>query len=205
MNIKALVFDIGDVVIFEPASEAREILCKKFNINQNEFKDYAIRNLKLSHIGKLNGEQFFRGLINELRLKISARELVNEWILARNETCSWNFPVVEFIEKIKGKYLLVSFTNSTFLNDSVDIRKRVYNFFDLNLISQERGLYKPDLPFYELLVSELKLKGVAPQEILFIDDREENLIPAKNLGINTLLFDNKVNIEEEVKRFGVNV
>ena len=205
MTIKAVIFDIGGVVLFEPANEAREILCKKFNIDPVKFKEYAKKSIGMSHIGKLSGEDFFGGLVEEFNLKTNAEELMNEWIFARNKTCSWNSPILELIERIRGRYLLVSFTNSTFLNDLVETRKRVYTLFDLNLVSQERGLRKPDLQFYELLVAELKSRKIEPNEALLIDDRDENLKPAEMLGIRTLLFDDKVNIEEKIKEFEVNI
>ena len=50
--------------------------------------------------------------------------------------------------------------------------------------------------FYQKVQKESLIN---PDEILFIDDKEENLIEPKNLGWNTVLFD-RLNAEEGVNK-----
>ena len=58
-------------------------------------------------------------------------------------------------------------------------------WFDDVVISQEVNLAKPDREIYELACSRL---GVAPTEVVFIDDRERNLSPARELGMQAILY-----------------
>jgi len=48
--IKSIIFDVGDVLIFENAIKSRKRVSSKFNISLIKFKEYAKENLKLSHI-----------------------------------------------------------------------------------------------------------------------------------------------------------
>ena len=52
-------------------------------------------------------------------------------------------------------------------------------------LSYQLGLIKPDIALFKLVQTE---SGVNPEEILFIDDKSENLIAPTNLGWKTILF-----------------
>jgi HAD superfamily hydrolase (TIGR01509 family) len=54
--------------------------------------------------------------------------------------------------------------------------------FDHLILSCERKLAKPS---EELMVQALDLSGVKAEEAVFIDDKPENLLPAKDIGIRT--------------------
>jgi len=47
------------------------------------------------------------------------------------------------------------------------------------------GVRKPELKIYDIIVSKLSLN---PNEILFIDDRIENILAANQIGINTIQY-----------------
>ena len=52
------------------------------------------------------------------------------------------------------------------------------------VVSSEVGIRKPDSAIYELAAAKL---GRAPTECVFIDDVEINLVPARSLGMETIL------------------
>ena len=58
-------------------------------------------------------------------------------------------------------------------------------FFSGHHLSWEVGARKPDPDYYRGVLARI---GVAPGELLFIDDRERNLAAAAALGIRTLPF-----------------
>ena len=69
MVIRAVVFDVGDVVVDESGVEARDYIAKKYGFIAKDFWEYAKRNLKMSYRGLLSAENFFDGLIAELKLE----------------------------------------------------------------------------------------------------------------------------------------
>jgi glucose-1-phosphatase len=54
-----------------------------------------------------------------------------------------------------------------------------------NFYSYEIGLHKPDARIYEFVCSELKMK---PSDVLFLDDRIENVQGAQQVGMKALQF-----------------
>ena len=60
----------------------------------------------------------------------------------------------------------------------------VGDIFDARVISAQEGMRKPDPRIYPLAAERM---GLAPAEIVFVDDLGFNLKPAKQLGMTTVL------------------
>jgi 2-haloacid dehalogenase len=78
--------------------------------------------------------------------------------------------------------------------------KVVHPFFNTltgTVISGEEKVCKPDLKIYQILLERYQL---TPEECIFIDDRQENLEPAKRLGMETVLFQSAQQVREDLCR-----
>ena len=204
--IKAIVFDTGGVLINEIAGEAREMVAKKFGFSGDDFGKVSKKYLNNSYTGG-HYNSFFQKVVEELNLSVSYKELVDEWLNVREKTSSVNEDIKKMIIKLKKKYLIGMLSNSTILNEKVSARKSVLSLFDddLRIFSFECGFRKPDKKIYDILLERLEKRGILPEETVFIDDREENLIPAESLGMKTILFKDANRLKEELKNFEVNV
>jgi len=60
-------------------------------------------------------------------------------------------------------------------------------------LSFELGMRKPDPDFFRLIIKENDLN---PAETVFIDDSEQNLPPAKNMGIQTIFLNKNIDIKD---------
>lgn len=107
------------------------------------------------------------------------------------------FPeVIRLINELKKQgFRLAVLSNMFPYQTKVISENNGYDLFDNTFISCERGLRKPDLEFYELVIKEM---NGAPKECLFIDDKEENLVPAEKLGMKTILAKKPEQIVEDV-------
>jgi putative hydrolase of the HAD superfamily len=206
MGIKAIVFDIGNVLIDESGVEARDFIANKYGFSAKDFWEYAKRNLGRSYRGELAGEDFFGGLISEFGLSgVDAKDLVKMWIEGREKTSRVNEVVRETLDKLREKYLLGVLSNSTALNEKVSVRRACYGVFDFKILSFEVGCRKPEKEIYEILVDRLEEKGVKPGEAIFVDDRKEDLVPAEELGIRTILFEDSEQMIRDLRGMEVEV
>jgi len=215
MVVKAVVFDIGGVLIEESGALARDIVAEKHGFDSGDFKDYAKKNLSRSHKGELEAEDFFKGLVDELGLDVSSSVLVEDWLAAREESSKINDVVKEAVDalagvpsdegKLKGNYLLGVLSDSTCLNERCSARKNCYGPFDFKILSNEVGSQKPEKKMYGILAKELEGRDVKLEEAVFIDDELENLVPAKELGIKTILFEDAGQMIEDLKLLGVEI
>lgn len=203
MGIKVVVFDIGDVVLVEHASKSRKKLAKKFGFDENAFKIFAKKNLKKSYIGKLDAKDFFENLAKEQRVDVDVKDVVSFWVDSRGKYVRFNRRVLKLIKRLKKNYFLACLSDTTALNDIVREEIGVYDLFDLNVVSVKEGVRKPEKNIYNILLK--KLRGYSPDEIVFIDDEAQNLIPAKRLGVNVIRFESFGKMKKDLKKLGVNV
>jgi putative hydrolase of the HAD superfamily len=78
-----------------------------------------------------------------------------------------------------------------------------YNFlknFDKLFLSYEVGFAKPEEEIYQLVIHSIDLN---PSEVLYIDDIEEYVNAAKNLGWNAVQFKSNEKLIEDLKGFNV--
>lgn len=73
-------------------------------------------------------------------------------------------------------------------------------YMDGGILSYQDKVIKPDTKIYQLL---LKRFGLSAKECVFMDDTEKNLLPAKELGIRTILFRDREQAVSELGKLGV--
>lgn len=99
-------------------------------------------------------------------------------------TLDADFPAVA--PKLQKDYHLALLSNdvsewSAYLRKKYDLNQ----YFEEIVISGDVGLRKPDRAIYELLLRRLQCR---PENSVFIDDRQKNLIPAMRAGMRTIQF-----------------
>lgn len=77
---------------------------------------------------------------------------------------------------------------------------QLFELFELPLSSAMLGARKPSPEIY---LSAAERAGVKPEEILFFDDREENVAGAQAVGMDAILFTTADAAREELKKRGI--
>lgn len=95
---------------------------------------------------------------------------------------------VRLMRALRGKGVPV-FSLTNFGIQSYDYAATHYDFlreFDRDFISGHMGVIKPDVRIYEMLEAGC---GVAPERLIFTDDRPDNIAMAASRGWRTHLFE----------------
>lgn len=88
------------------------------------------------------------------------------------------------LKKLKSAYRMGIISNLPSLwARELESRYNLTKDFSPIIISSDVGLDKPELKIYQLYLDKICLR---PEEVLFIDDKKEMLIPARSLGIKTI-------------------
>jgi HAD superfamily hydrolase (TIGR01509 family) len=74
--------------------------------------------------------------------------------------------------------------------------------FELAVVSYEAREMKPHRAIYEYAA---RIAGVAPHEVLFTDDREENVVGAIEAGLDAVRFTSAAQFEAELEARGVSI
>ncbi|WKZ31012.1 MAG: HAD-IA family hydrolase [Candidatus Dojkabacteria bacterium] len=83
------------------------------------------------------------------------------------------------------------------------VEQKILPQFKIRISSVEACFPKPDPQVYAQLVEELEMVGIKPEETLFIDDKEQNLEPARRIGIKTILFRGDQELNDSLERLVV--
>lgn len=97
-----------------------------------------------------------------------------------------NTELLNILKDLKTKYkiIILSNSNSTILHNIL-VKNRLSSYFDEIIISGEVGYAKPQLEIYKLVLLRFNLD---PSEIIYIDDKTENIKAAEKIGIRGKLY-----------------
>ena len=194
--IKAVIFDYDGVV--KKSQKFSLAIADLYKISVEEYEKF------ISQLKPII-EKFDKGLVAEEKFWLEFSDAIGKTM---PEECSEkahkmyrdNFmffaEVIDLIKKLKKQGFQLSILSNMFPYQAEIVRENNEDaLFDNVFISCERGIKKPDLEFYELAIREMNVK---PQECLFIDDKEENLLPVEKLGMKTVLAKNPEQIVKDV-------
>lgn len=116
-----------------------------------------------------------------------------------------NVGVMELAQHLKGLYTLGIITDNS--KERLDVLKKeikLSDTFEIIIVSGETGVRKDSEVTF---IRALELAKCLPEECVFIDNTESNLVIPKELGWNTIFHDHKKNdvgfLVSELKKLGV--
>lgn len=95
--------------------------------------------------------------------------------------------MVEFLEAMHGRAVRLACLSNDVSEWSAKVRRRfrLDRHIDTWVISGEVGCRKPDQRIYRILLERL---GCPASSVLFVDDREKNLVAARACGVHGIRF-----------------
>ncbi|MBD3366466.1 HAD-IA family hydrolase [candidate division WWE3 bacterium] len=191
MVIKNVAFDSGGVLIFT-----------------NNFIDYFIKNLLENNIA-ISKTDFLDSLslaesgtkkLSEVYKNIDGFE--NLWIEALENNAKYNFELLNYYKNVLAKRVDAGILSNV---DSIlaksGINKNLYKIFDSVILSCNIGYAKP---CQEIYYEYLKKVNLPPEKVLFIEDKQEYIDVANDIGFETIHFINTQKTIEEIKKIILN-
>ncbi len=199
--IRNIIFDIGNVLVafrwreyfaeFGYSQDVYDRLCKATAMNPvwNEYDR-----------GVWTEEEVLQGFIAaDPELEPQIRETLSDLkglLVMYDYAVEW---VKELKEKGYGVYYLSNFSDPACRDcgDQLDFLP----YMDGGILSYLERVIKPDAAIYELLMERYGLKA---EECVFLDDTEKNIKGALAVGMQGIVFKNKAQAVEELRKMGVN-
>jgi len=109
-----------------------------------------------------------------------------------------NSPLLDYIHHLKKHYKtgLLSNISTNWIRDTFLTRHEVALFDDI-LLSYEVGTVKPDPRIFEFAAGRI---GEAPKDCVFVDDSIGNCQGAEAVGMQAILYQNFVQMKEELEK-----
>lgn len=196
-SIKAVLFDYGGVICrigYAPVSQT------VYDMDDIESDP------ELS--AKFNGiiKRMARGKAKEDEISDLLREYGHtipedvepRWRATINELFFPDPKMLELLRDLKGRGITVALLSNVWpLSEKIIRENGWYAPFDQLTLSCRAGYAKPEKQIYEIALKKL---AVPAEEVLFVDDLEWNLEPAKTLGMQTLLAESPEQVSEDVRK-----
>ena len=138
--------------------------------------------------GELDGRAYWESVTNGREAAWTAEQLARVMAVDGESWAHVNEKTLAWARCLKGEGLsLALLSNMPFaVSDYLETNCGWLALFDHRVYSYAFGCAKPEVPIYKACLDVLKLP---PQEVLFLDDRPENVKVAAELGIHSLIFD----------------
>ncbi|MBP6386366.1 MAG: HAD family phosphatase [Pseudarcicella sp.] len=202
-TIKTIIFDLGGVLIdwnpnyvFEkkiPDADKRKFFFENIcTFEWNEQQDEG-RTIK-------QGNQVKIKEFPEWESEILA--YYSEWPNMLGDAIKGTLDVFEKLKQ-SNNYTILALTNwsaETFPIAKAMERFSFLNNFDGIVVSGTEKVMKPNPKIFEILFERYNVK---PQEAVFIDDNNRNIIAGNKMGLNTIHFQNPSQMIDELKNFGI--
>jgi putative hydrolase of the HAD superfamily len=181
---KAILFD-ADGVIQRPGADFRAA-CEAVVGSGGEPLDRFMRELFAVEKPALTGHRDFVEDMMEVLVRHGFAERLND-VLAIWTAIEVDAAVLAVIQTLRAQGVLccLATNQQKFRGRHMSETLGFAKLFDHEFYSHALGLAKPDAAYFQAIVDKLALPA---GELLFIDDHEANLTPARELGLQVALF-----------------
>jgi HAD superfamily hydrolase (TIGR01509 family) len=199
MGIKAFVFDCGGVLLRNGDLSAYASWEDRLGLPQGALYRalWASPTWTLAETGKLTDAQLWTtvaaqfGIQDPLQVARLREDLWQTWVL--------DDKVLALVERLRKTHLVAVMSNATdALEELLEQRYHVADRFVTIVNSARVGIAKPAAGIYQELLHRLQVN--AP-EVVFVDDRVENITAAAALGMHVVWFVNADDLGRKIELY----
>lgn len=192
MKKRLYIFDMGGVVCSNV--DVMPDVARSLGLSREAFLDTAKPLQEALSDGLIGSQEFWSEFSNRTGIAVEG-----------DPFAEFFKPVVEhatvrLIERLKAGVRVVCGTNTYDCHYRIHSERSDYGVFERVYASHLMHISKPDPGFYRRI---LETEGVGPADAVFVDDREENIIASRALGIESFLFTDAARLEADLRRAGL--
>ena len=200
MEIKAIIFDWGGVLIADPAPGVISYCSSKLGVDTDAYqKAYAIFADDMQK-GAISEDQFWEKMCDELNVALPTQPSL--WLAAFEQAYKPQQEMLELAAELKRKGYLTAVLSNTETAVVTHFHKQKYDMFDELIFSCEHNATKPGARIYQIAIEAL---GVETGQAVFIDDKEEYIEGARQAGLNAIVFENTTQAKAQLASLGVRI
>ena len=139
--------------------------------------------------------EYWKPVLKEWKLDINESEFWDYWFKAETQSDK----MIQYATQLRSRGVRVFILSNNFKE-----RAEYYGHYpwihkavDRVYFSWQTGFVKPDVRAWELILNENNLK---PEDCIYFDDQEKNLLASKEVGIRPYLFTNERELENIIEQ-----
>lgn len=189
MSDHLYIFDMGGVVSVN--TDVFPEIYRHLQISEAAFMSLAGDNLEKLLNGTISTDVFWR------RFSAGCEKSILEDLFAKFFKPRLNPRTVDIVKRLKKRSRVVCGTNTFDPHYTCHLRLGDYDVFDAVYASNKIGLSKPNPEFFTHI---LEKEGFRPEQVFFVDDTEQHVLAAKQLGIRAIHFKSADALAVELER-----
>ena len=215
-KIKHMIFDFSGVMVERSfvLKNLIEIIESDLNIKIPRIENQFFRRLKRNlSSGRITSRDFIKILIKKYYdpdqkkngalppKKANIEYYLELWFQLHNKLTILSTDMAIMVERLHQAGYTVSLMSNVYdIYAKSNELRGFYNIFNNIFLSNEIGLIKPDIDKYKYVLKKLDAK---PKHCIFIDDKIQNLVPARDLGIIVVKFESFEKFNQQLDTIGL--
>ena len=200
-SIRAVVLDYGEVLCHHPSPEALAEMAGIFGVDEDKFLPIYRSSRNPYDRGDFTGDTYWAEFARRASVTIHAQQIER---LRRLDVQMWsnvNQEMTEWLASMHSRGIKTAILSNMQTDMAAHVRKHFawLRHFDHQIFSCEVRVIKPDTVIYRHSLALLK---IATSEVLFIDDREENIQAARAVGIRGIVFESVERLRKDLQALG---
>ena len=200
--IKAVIFDLGNVLINYDAEKAARRFSNKAGVPlEKVWKHFFTSRVEKAYTrGEITTREFYEHAKRAFSSHVDFRTFSHLW----NDIFWPNKKVCLLLKKLSRHYPLYLISNTNALHFNHVRRKfpEIFAHFKKTFPSHIMGRRKPDRRIYWRVLKTIKLK---PEETVFIDDMPHFIKAARKVRMNGIQFSSDGQLKTELRKLGVKI
>ena len=191
--IEAVIFDWGGVLIKHPKASLIAYFSNSLGVNEEAYNPMYEKFLPEFEKGMISEDTWWENVCSELGVKKPNNQSL--WWEAFRHSYDPIEEMFSLASHLKEREFKVALLSNSELPSMRYFYEQQYDMFDVTVFSCAERMRKPEKRIYEVTLKRL---GVQANEAIFIDDKQENINAAKELGIYGILFVNPDQVKKEL-------
>src|SRR5271166_3401515 len=203
-NLKAVIFDYGDVLCLPPTRQEIDGSARVLGISSDLYRVLWSRNRDVYDRGDISPEAYWRKFAEEADKPLDAAQIAE---LNRRDLAMYsrsNPSMLAWLQDLVAAGMKTAVLSNMHANMIRHARENSIWLECVNwtTLSAEVRTIKPDPAIYEHCLRGL---GVAAAESLFIDDREINVLAARSMGIHAIQYESMEQLGNDLRTAGFSI
>ncbi|HEY90109.1 MAG TPA: HAD family phosphatase [Thermoflexia bacterium] len=198
MLTRAILFDFGGVLWRDVDRQARARWARELGMESMALEERIFESPALARamLGEISSAEMWREIGVILGLDETQSRQLGENFFRGGQL---NEKLLDFARQLRRHYQ-VGILSNAWDDARVDFTERLGlgEIFELLVISAEEGVAKPDPRIYQVAVERL---GLRPPEVVFLDDRLENVAAARQFGMRAVHYQDNRQAVTEVQMY----